>query len=109
MAAFDTLPNVHGITEIALRSTFSAICSVTDDRFSGEVIVTYRPGAVLIEYVSFGDYIKDFDEAETTTEAMAREIFDAIKETAQPLALRVEVDVQTASHIPAWCKIEEGY
>ncbi len=109
MSAFDTLPNVHGISEVALRSPFSALCSVTNDRFSGEIIVTYRPGASLIEFVSFGEYIKDFDESETTTEALAREIFDTVKETVQPLTLRVEVDVQTAAHIPAWCKIEEGY
>ena len=109
MAAFDTLPNVHGISEVALRSFFSTICSVTDERFGGEVIVTYKPGAALIEFISFGDYIKDFDDAETTTEAMCREIFDAVKETVQPNGLRVEIDVQNASHIPAWCKIEEGY
>ena len=109
MSAFDTLPNVHGVTEIALRSPFSAVCSVTDERFSGEVAVTYRPAASLVEFVSFGEFIKGFDESETTTEAMAREIFDAVKETVQPNALRIEVDVQIASHIPAWCKIEEGY
>lgn len=109
MSAFDTLPNTHGITEVALRSPFSAICSVSDERFAGEIIVTYRPGANLIEFVSFGEYIREFDEAETTTEALAREIFDAVKETAMPSSLRVEIDVQNASHIPAWCKIEEGY
>lgn len=109
MSAFDTLANVHGITEIALRSPFSTICSVTDERFSGEVIVTYRPGATLIEFVSFGEYIRGFDETETSAEELAREIFDTIKETVQPPALRIEIDIQTASHIPAWCKIEEGY
>lgn len=109
MAAFDTLPNVHGITEIALRSPFSTVCDVTNERFGGEVVLTYRPGATLIEFVSYGEYIKEFDEAETTTEALAREIFDTVKETVQPVALRIEIDVQTASHIPAWCKIEEGY
>ncbi|OGH55768.1 MAG: hypothetical protein A3G34_11370 [Candidatus Lindowbacteria bacterium RIFCSPLOWO2_12_FULL_62_27] len=109
MSAFDTLPNVHGISEVALRSAFSTICSVTDERFAGEVIVTYRPGALLIEYLSFGDFIRGFDEAETSSEALAREIFDTVKEIAQPTALRVEIDIQTASHIPAWCKIEEGY
>lgn len=109
MSAFDTLPNVHGISEVALRSPFSAVCSVTDERFAGEVILTYKPGASLVEFVSFGEYIKEFDEAETTTEAMAREIFDTVKEILQPNGLRVEIDVQNASHIPAWCKIEEGY
>jgi NADPH-dependent 7-cyano-7-deazaguanine reductase QueF len=109
MSTFDTLPNVHGVSEISLRSGFSTICSVTDERFSGEVIVTFKPGASLIEFVSFGEYIKEFDEAETTAEALTREIFDTIKEVAQPLALRVEIDVQSAAHIPAWCKIEEGY
>ncbi len=109
MAAFDTLPNTHGISESALRSAFSTICSVTDERFSGEVIVTYRPGATLIEFVSFGDYIRGFDETETTMEEMAREIYDTVREIVQPAALRVEIDVQTASHIPAWCKIEEGF
>lgn len=109
MSAFDTLPNVHGITEIALRSPFSTICSVTDERFAGEVILTYRPAASLVEFVSFGEFIKGFDEAETSAEALAREIFDTVKETLQPNALRIEIDIQTASHIPAWCKIEEGY
>lgn len=109
MSAFETLPNVHGVTEIALRAPFSAICGVTDERFSGEVVVTYKPGAGLIEFASFGDYIKGYDEMETTAEAMAREIFDTVKETVQPGALRVEIDIQSASHIPAWCKIEEGY
>ena len=109
MSAFDTLPNAHGITEIALRSPFSAVCSVTDERFAGEVIVTYRPGATLIEFVSFGEYIRGFDEAETSAEELTREIFDTVKETVQPLALRTEIDIQTASHIPAWCKIEEGF
>ncbi|MBI4178817.1 hypothetical protein HY522_05225 [bacterium] len=109
MSSFETLPNIHGISEVALRAPFSAICNVTEERFAGEVIVTYRPGAALIEFVSFGEYIKGYDEVETTAEAMAREVFDAVKETAQPVALRIEIDVQSASHIPAWCKIEEGY
>lgn len=109
MSAFDTLPNVHAITEVALRSPFSTICDVTSERFAGEVIVSYRPGASLIEFVSFGEFIRGFDEAETSAEALAREIFDTVKETAQPTALRVEIDIQTASHIPAWCKIEEGF
>lgn len=109
MSAFETQPNVHGITEVSLRAQFSAINPVTDDRYAGEVIVTLRPAALQIEYVSFGEYIRGFDEEDVPADELTREIFDTIKETIAPNALRVEIDVQSASHVPVWCKIEEGY
>ncbi len=87
---------------------FETICSVTDKKFNGFVIVEYCPNKEVIEYVSLEKHIQEISKQQTTAEEFANEIFQEVKKTINPKSLKVLVDVKDSeAHQPAEIWIED--
>ena len=98
------------ITGTKITFPFSAICSITDKRFSGSVIIEYRPNKKVIEYVDAERTVKKIVKSRLTVEELAHKIFKKTKENISPKYLKVLVDAQKSeAHRPVQVWIEQEF
>jgi len=93
-------------TEITIP--FSAICSITDKKFEGIIIIEYHPNKKVLEYVNAEKVIKNVCKKKLTVEELAYEIFKRAKESISPKYLKILVDVHKSdAHQPVQVWIEK--
>lgn len=88
---------------------FSAICSVTDKTFKGNIVIEYRPNKKVVEFVDMERVIKDITRNRSTIEELAGKIFEAVKTNISPKYLKILVDVHKSdAHQPVQVWIEKS-
>lgn len=102
----ETIPNTAKVHLIEYQPPFSAICSVGNAPFSGEILIVFQPEAKLIEYESFEDWLFTMAVSHLTIEDLAREVFDKVTEALGPVPLKVTVMARTTVHAPVAATIE---
>lgn len=87
---------------------FSAICSVTDKMFKGNIMIEYRPNKKVVEYVDTEKVIEKITKGKLTVEELADKVFKTVKTSISPKYLKILVDVQRSDvHQPVQVWIEE--
>lgn len=80
---------------------FKAVCSVTDEEFSGTVVIEYHPKEFVLEYVDAEKFINTVCEKDLTAEDLVNETYKAVEESIQPTYLKILVDViESQAHQP---------
>lgn len=88
---------------------FSAVCSVTNKVFKGNIIIEYRPNKKVVEFVDMERVIKDITRNRSTVEELADKIFEAVKTNISPKYLKILVDVHKSdAHQPVQVWIEKS-
>ena len=95
-----TLPNTPEVDFVSFRPPFSAICSIGGVPFHGTILVEYRPGDLLLEFISFEDWVKSSSKTRCTIEDVARSVYDVLKRALGDIPIRVTVDAVTTVHAP---------
>lgn len=72
---------------------FSAICSITDKAFEGNIVIEYCPDKKVVEYVDVENAIKDITQNKLTVEELAYNLFREVKTSIYPKYLKILVDV----------------
>ena len=90
---------------------FTAICSITNQKFMGDIIIEYRPSKKIIEYVDTETVIKNITtKNKLTVEELAYKIFKIITENIHPQYLKVVIDVKKSkAHQPVQVWIEKSF
>jgi NADPH-dependent 7-cyano-7-deazaguanine reductase QueF len=98
--------NISG-TKIYLP--FGAICSVTNKKFTGEVVIEYHPKKLVLEYCDAEIVVNKIASKKTTAEDLANQIFLDVKRSIKPKYLKVLIDVKHSdAHRPVQVWIEKG-
>ena len=105
-----TLDIDFSISGTKITIPFNAICSVTNKRFEGNIIVEYRPDKKVVEYVDMENVIKDITKNKLTAEELANNVFKEIETNILPKYLKILVDVlKSDAHQPVQVWIEENF
>lgn len=89
---------------------FSAICSVTNKAFGGNIVIEYHPNKKVVEYVDMENAIKVITENKLTVEELANNVFSEVKTNIYPKYLKILVDVhKSEAHQPVQVWIEENF
>ncbi|MFZ2024905.1 MAG: GTP cyclohydrolase I [Microgenomates group bacterium] len=88
---------------------FTAICSVTNKEFSGEVIIEYHPKKLVLEYCDAEAVVTRIAKKLITAEELAQQIFQDVEQSIKPSYLKVLIDVKHSdAHRPVQVWIEKG-
>ncbi len=88
---------------------FSAICSVTDKMFEGNIMIEYRPNKKVVEYVDMEKAIKEITKKKLTVEELTDDVFKEVKIAISPKYLKILVDVRKSdAHQPVQVWIEKS-
>ncbi len=89
---------------------FRAICSISDKKFEGNIIIEYHPNKKVIEYVGVTKVIKDIIKKKLTAEELAHKAFKTIEASIYPKYLKILVDVHKSdAHQPVQVWIEKNF
>ena len=102
----DTIPNNAKIEVIRYTPDFSAICSVSNVPFHGNIEIVYRPSDILIEFISFEKWLVDISNNHMNIEDLARLVFDELTVILGEIPLCVTVHAKTIVHAPVSATIE---
>lgn len=101
--------NFH-ISGTKITIPFSAICSVTNKKFKGDVTIEYYPNKKVVEYVDTEKILRDIVKEKLIVEELAYKIFEAVKINISPRYLKIIVDVhKSKAHQPVQVWIEENF
>lgn len=96
------------ISGTKLTIPFESICTLTNKKFSGDIISEYTPQEYAIEYLSMEKFISQITKNKLTAEELANLVFSEIKKEISPAHLKVTVDVKKSeAHQPVQVWIEE--
>lgn len=105
-----TLDIDFSISGTKITVPFDAVCSVTNKRFMGNIIIEYRPDKKVVEYVDMENIIKDITKNKLTAEELANNIFKEVETNILPRYLKIIVDVHKSdAHQPVQVWIEENF
>ncbi len=106
-----TLNIPFAISGTKITLPFSAVCTVTDKPFGGEVVVQYVPVGKVLEYVDVEAFVGGVCNSKRTAEELAHVVFTEVESSLKPKQLRVLVDVKhSEAHQPVQVWIEsENY
>jgi len=94
-----------GVEPDTLRSSFSAMCSVSNTPFYGEIVIEYYPAYRLLEFISFEQWLHEQATTITTVEGICRLVFDKLVEVLGEVPIRVTIHARTTVHGPASVRI----
>jgi len=95
-------------TKIAVP--FKAICSITDKKFKGDIIIEYHPNKKVVEYIDLSRVVKDIVKRKLTVEELTHKVFKAIEASIFPKYLKVLIDVyKSNAHQPVQVWIEKNF
>ena len=102
-----TLPNDAKVQSITYYPKTEVVCSVAHDPFQAMLEIEYWPENVIIEYISFEDWLAHVSsQSEMLVEELARLVFDKLRALlGDEAGLKVEVTAMTDSHAPITVKI----
>lgn len=87
---------------------FSAICSITNKAFEGNIVIEYHPDKKVVEYVDVETAIKDITQNKLTMEELANSLFREVKTSIYPKYLKILIDVhKSEAHQPVQVWIEK--
>jgi len=92
------LPNDKLMDVITHQSKFAVVCSGTGKQFSGTVAVTYFPTDAILDFVAFGQWVKEQADQKHTAESFARHVYDALFKALDTATLSVRVLRRTINH-----------
>ncbi len=103
---FDIPFSISG-TKITLP--FSAVCTVTDKPFGGEIIIEYVPEGRVLEYVDAERFVVETCAKHVTAEELTHTVFGAVTASLKPVYVKVVVDVKHSdAHQPVQVWKEGG-
>jgi NADPH-dependent 7-cyano-7-deazaguanine reductase QueF len=105
-SSLETIPNTPQVQLIRYFPSFSTLCSVGKRPFYGEMEISYVPGKVLLEFVSFDRWLGELANQEMTVEDLARLTFDELTRALGDIPLCVTVHARTTVHAPVSATIE---
>jgi NADPH-dependent 7-cyano-7-deazaguanine reductase QueF len=103
-----TLPNVARVHLVVFSPSYSTICSIGKAPFYGELSLMYRPDVLLLEFVSFEEWLHSLANLTMTIEGLNRLVFDVLSEALGDIPLHVTVHARTTVHAPVSATIERG-
>jgi|GEM_PF-1483111 NADPH-dependent 7-cyano-7-deazaguanine reductase QueF len=96
------------ISGTKIKIPFNMICSVTNKKFTGFVIIEYCPNKKAVEFVDIENFINITSKNKLTAEKFAHIIFETIKANIRPQYLKVLIDIiKSDAHQPAQVWIEK--
>lgn len=94
-----TIKNDACVDRIDYRPSYKTICSVSHSPFSGTIDITIWPENLLLEFISFEEWLKTLETKEYTVESFARLIFDELDALfGNSVLLEVTVHAKTDVH-----------
>ncbi len=104
-----TIPNeTTGRTWISIEVEFMGICPIPDKPYCGLITVEYVPDAVLLEWDSFAEWLRNQRDRGLTAENFLDFVFRNLKAELRPRSMRVTLEVISAFHLPVKLYQEEG-
>ena len=92
------LPNDEFMDVLVHQSKFTVVCSGTGKQFNGTMSVTYFPTEVILDFVAFGQWVKEQADQKHTAESFARHVYDALFKVLDTATLSVRVLRRTINH-----------
>lgn len=103
-----TIPLNYKISGTTIFLPFKAICSVTDKKFSGEVIIEYSPNKKALEYVDAENVVNNIVKSKITAEDLAHLIYEEVEKSIKPKHIKIMVDVKHSNaHRPVKVWLEK--
>jgi len=98
------------ISGTKINIPFNAICSITNKKFGGDIVIEYKPEKRVVEYVNLEETIKRITRKKLTVEELANKIFKTLELKISLKYLKVLVDVQKSdAHNPVQVWIEKNF
>jgi hypothetical protein len=97
------------ISGTRINVPFSAICSLTNKKFEGEVVIEYYPiKKMTLEFVDVEDQISKFCSKDITVENLTSWVFYEVKKSIPSKKLKVTVNVfKSDAHCPVQVWLEK--
>ncbi|MDP2651030.1 MAG: GTP cyclohydrolase I [bacterium] len=73
---------------------FSAICTVTDKEFSGQVIIEYHPNSRVLEYVDIENFVNHVCQKKVTAEELVDQVYREVESSILPKYLKITTDIK---------------
>ena len=89
-----TIPLNYKISGTTIFLPFKAVCSITDKKFSGEVIIEYSPNKKALEYVDAENVVNKIVKFKITAEDLVYLICKEVEESIKPKHIKIMVDVK---------------
>lgn len=96
-----TLDIAFSISGTKIVLPFSAVCTVTDKPFDGDVVIEYVPDHKVLEYVDAERFVRDTCLQKLTAEELTQAVYEAVMGALKPAFAKVLVDVKhSEAHQP---------
>lgn len=95
-----TVPNTPQVQRVLITPEYSAICSIVEEPFHGQIYIDYYPEKYLIELVSLDTWLHSIAQSKLTVEGLCRLLYDACEAALGDIRLRVDVYAETTVHAP---------
>lgn len=92
------LKNEMGINKIRIEESLKCICTISEKPYTNQLIITLTPDEVLPEYISLHEAIQELTMKHLIIEEAVASVLDIIKESIDPLDIRVTSNVEDAPH-----------
>lgn len=92
------LKNEMGISKIRIEESLKCICTISEKPYTNQLIITLTPDEVLPEYISLHELIQELTMKHLIIEEAVASVLDIIKESIDPLEIRVTSYVEDAPH-----------
>ena len=103
------IPLSYKISGTKITLPFSAICSVTDKVFSGNLTIEYHPTLKALEYVHTEEVVNNIAKNKITAEDLVNLVFQEVTISIQPKYLKVTLDVSHSdAHKPVIVWLESN-
>jgi len=104
-----TLTIKYPISGTKIFLPFSAICSVTDKEFGGDIIIEYYPKTKVLEYADAETAVNRTAKKKLTAENLVYLVFSEVEKSIKPRHLKVLVEVKySKAHKPVHVWLEKG-
>ncbi len=103
--------NVSAVTEAVVEIPFEVICTIPLKPYSGLIRVTYLPmmdglNVKLLEWNSLAEWVKSLRSEHFIAEELANLVAWEIFNKAEPQSVLVEVEIESAFHLPVIVRAE---
>ena len=88
---FKTIPNNLKDANIILSGELKSICPITEEQDTYQFSINYVPKELLIEVISFREYLEGFEHFQLYSEDIFQTISDIIIKIVDPLELEVSL------------------
>ena len=97
---FKTIPNEPKVTILRYEPKYATICSIGKEEFTGTILIEFHPDLLLLEFMSFEEWLRSLIKREMTIEELCRLVFDELLAALGDIPLVVTVTAKTTVHAP---------